>query len=128
MALSGGFGAVGGAATFLAPLPPALGMGTEEAERVADAIANGHAWEKHVIKRAEFPGVTTPTQFAEHIQEVLENPSAVRRLVDGRSLYWDERSGTLVLVNPNASDFGSAYVPTRGRTYFNERFMDEIRR
>ncbi len=84
----------------------------------AREIASGHAFEKHVIKQGEFPGVSNRAQFSEIIEGVLNHPTHVRTLARGRSAYFDEGSGTLVLRNPAAPDGGTAFIPTNGMNYF----------
>ncbi|WP_244100888.1 filamentous hemagglutinin N-terminal domain-containing protein [Burkholderia gladioli] len=86
----------------------------------ADEIANGHAFDKHVIDQNEFGGsITTQQQFANQIENILNNPSATKQLSNGRSAYWDDASGMVVIRNPNAVDGGTAFKPTNGKSYFN---------
>ena len=83
-------------------------------------IAGGHAFEKHVIQRGEFTGlgIRTREQFARHIENVVNNPSASRQLSGGRTAFWDDATGTVVIRNPRAADGGTAFRPTAGREYF----------
>ncbi|MBN3805140.1 filamentous hemagglutinin N-terminal domain-containing protein [Paraburkholderia sp. Ac-20336] len=86
----------------------------------AEQIANGHAFDKHVIDQNEFGGsITTQQQFADQIENILNNPSATKQLSNGRSAYWDDSSGMVVIRNPNAADGGTAFKPTNGKAYFN---------
>lgn len=86
----------------------------------AEEIANGHAFGKHVIERNEFGGtITTQQQFASQIENILNNPSATKPLSNGRSAYWDDASGMVVIRNPKAADGGTAFKPTNGKSYFN---------
>ncbi|WP_438287399.1 VENN motif pre-toxin domain-containing protein [Paraburkholderia phenoliruptrix] len=86
----------------------------------AEEIANGHAFDKHVIDQNEFGGsITTQQQFANQIENILNNPSATKQLSNGRSAYWDDASGMVVIRNPNAADGGTAFKPTNGKSYFN---------
>ncbi|HJS03051.1 MAG TPA: hypothetical protein VJ832_06215 [Variovorax sp.] len=84
-------------------------------------IAGGHAFEKHVLNQGEFKGlgIRTREQFANHIENVVNNPTASRQLSGGRSAYWQESSGTVVIRNPRAADGGTAFQPTNGRAYFD---------
>ena len=86
-----------------------------------DEIAGGHAFEKHVIQRGEFAGlgIRTREQFARHIENVVNNPSAYRQLSGGRTAFWDDVTGTVVIRNPRAADGGTAFRPTSGREYFD---------
>lgn len=86
----------------------------------AEQIANGHAFDKHVHEQNEFGGsIETRQQFANLIENILNHPSAVRQLSNGRSAYWDDASGVVVIRNPNAADGGTAFRPANGRSYFN---------
>lgn len=86
----------------------------------AEEIAGGHAFEKHVTQQAEFgDAIRTPQQFAREIERVLSNPSATKQLSNGRSAYWDDTSGMVVIRNPKAADGGTAFKPTTGKAYFD---------
>jgi filamentous hemagglutinin len=86
----------------------------------AEEIASGHAFDKHVIDQDEFGGtITTQQQFADQIENILNNPSATKQLSNGRFAYWDDSSGMVVIRNPNAADGGTAFKPTNGKAYFN---------
>ncbi|MCH4091118.1 two-partner secretion domain-containing protein [Acetobacter sp.] len=86
----------------------------------AEEIANGHAFDKHVIDQNEFGGaITTKQQFADQIENILNNPSATKQLSNGRTAYWDNSSGMVVIRNPKAADGGTAFKPTNGKAYFN---------
>lgn len=80
-----------------------------------EEISGGHAYQKHVIDKAEFPGITTRSQFASHIEDVVAN-GQMRSLSGGRTAYW--RDGTIVIRNPKALDGGTAFRPTGGYDYF----------
>jgi hypothetical protein len=111
---------------------PIGSMGPGEARSLANAarlrgqlagqeIAGGHAFEKHVLNQGEFKslGIRTREQFAGHIENVLNNPTASRQLRDGRSAHWHESTGTVVIRNPRDTDGGTAFQPTGGRAYFD---------
>lgn len=51
---------------------------------------------------------------------VHNNRLSTRHLDRGRSAYWHEASGTLVVRNPAAIDGGTAFVPRMGVTHFRE--------
>jgi filamentous hemagglutinin len=84
-------------------------------------IAGGHAFEKHVLDKGEFKGlgIRTREQFANHIENVVNNPTASRQLSGGRSAYWQDSTGTVVIRDPRAADGGTAFQPTNGRAYFD---------
>ncbi len=83
----------------------------------AEQIAGGHAFEKHVLKKQEFPEVTTREEFASTVEDVMLH-GEVRVLRDGPTAYW--HGDTFVVRNPGALDGGSAFKPTDGRSYFLE--------
>jgi hypothetical protein len=87
------------------------------ASLAAEKISAGHAFDKHVLARGEFPGITSRAQFAAHIERVVRE-GEVRVLLRGRVAYWHD--GTIVVRNPGAVDGGSAYRPKGGYEYFTE--------
>jgi hypothetical protein len=90
-------------------------------EQTADQIANGHAFDKHVTQQGEFPGVANRQQFAAAICQAMENAKGgdVRQLSGGRTAYWDNNNGMVVIHNPAAADGGTAFKPKNGKTYFD---------
>jgi filamentous hemagglutinin len=87
----------------------------------AQEIAGGHAFEKHILNQGEFTGlgISTQEQFANLIENVINNPTATRSLSGGRTAYWQESTGTVVIRNPRAVDSGTAFQPVNGRAYFD---------
>ncbi len=90
------------------------------AQLAGEEIAGGHAFEKHVLDRGEFRGlgIRTRQQFANHIENVINNPTSYRQLTGGRTAYWQESTSTLVIRDPFAVDGGTAFQPTAGSQYF----------
>lgn len=88
-----------------------------KSQLVAEEIARGHAFEKHVLTQGEFAGlgIRTEKQFAEHIENVVNNPSSVRYYRDGRIVYLQESTRTVVVRNPNAE--GTAFRPDDWNDY-----------
>jgi RHS repeat-associated protein len=89
----------------------------ENAECNAESIANGHAFDEHID---EFPGISTPKEFQERIEEVVENPTASKELARGRTAYYDEPTNTLVIEDPSNPDQGTAFKPDDGVKYYDE--------
>ena len=85
------------------------------AERIGAEISGGHAFDKHVVDQAEFPGVTTREQFSGLIEGAVMNGES-RALSGDRTAYWSD--GTVVIRNPGAPDGGTAFRPTSGHDYF----------
>jgi filamentous hemagglutinin len=88
---------------------------TAATARVANTIANGHAFAHHA---AEFPEVSGKSQFAGVIQRVISNPnSLVKPLSDGRTAFYEETTNSLVIVDPKRTDAGTAFRPSDGVNY-----------
>lgn len=85
------------------------------AQLTGEEIAGGHAFDKHVVQRGEFPGVTTRAGFASTIEDVVMN-GEMRVLSNGRTAFWND--SVVVIRNPGALDGGTAFRPTDGYDYF----------
>ncbi len=98
--------------------PIAAGESVTPAAAIASSwgsrIAAGHAFAKH---GAEF-GFSSADQMAAHIDRVIASPSANRQLSSGREAYWDDATGTVVILDPNSNDGGTAFKPNSGRRYY----------
>lgn len=86
-----------------------------EISQEAQAIANGHAFNDH---RAEFPESANRYEFAQLINDIMNNPSEVKRLSNRRTAYWYAASNTLVIKDPGDIDGGTAFRPSDGKSYF----------
>lgn len=86
-----------------------------QAQLAGEEIASGHSFAKHVVDGGEFAGISTRSQFADHIDDVILN-GEMRPLGGGRSAYWSD--GTIVIRNPGVPDGGTAFAPTAGYQYF----------
>jgi len=85
----------------------------------AREITSGHAFEKHVLYQGEFTGlIRTREQFANHIENILNIPSAFKQLRNNRTAYWHEETGTVIIRNPNALDGGTVFQPREGFNYY----------
>jgi hypothetical protein len=82
------------------------------AQLSAQEIANGHAFEKHVLQRGEFDalGIKTRTQFEQHVENIINNPTDVRYYSDGRIAYLDSTTRTVVIRNPGKGE-STAFRP-----------------
>ncbi|MBX3719770.1 MAG: hypothetical protein KF898_09005 [Parachlamydiales bacterium] len=77
---------------------------------ISQEISKGHAFEKQVLNHGEYLGwIRTRTQFAEHVENVLNNPTRFKSLRNNRAAYWHEETGTVVIQNPKALDGGTAF-------------------
>jgi filamentous hemagglutinin len=87
------------------------------AKSQAQAMAGGHAFEKHVVQRGEFPLVSTRAKFAEGVGRVINSPQTlVRSLSNGRTAFFHQPSGTLVITHPGFE--GTMFRPDLGIDYF----------
>jgi filamentous hemagglutinin len=87
----------------------------------ARKIAEGHAFDKHVVQRGEYPEIATREEFADLINEVIRNPTDRKSFGDGRTGYWHEDLETVVIVNPYDPEGGTAFRPREGREYYDEQ-------
>jgi hypothetical protein len=86
---------------------------------IAEKIGNGHAFEKHVLKGKEFPGIKTKQDLIKHIENVLTKPDEIKPLADGRVALWDETNKSVLIIHPEAADSGTIFVPKKGKHYFD---------
>jgi hypothetical protein len=88
--------------------------------REARKIAEGHAFEKHVTARNEFPGIITKEQFAEVVEDIMTSPASLSKdLSRGRKIWWDPKTGTVVIRDPANVDGGTVFKPRNSREYFD---------
>src|SRR5262245_314304 len=92
---------------------------TVDPAAVAQKLAAGHAYDKHVVAEGQFPGIASRAAFAQLIQGIIEHPTASRPLASERTAWWDEASGTVVIANPHDRDGGTCFKPRAGRPYFD---------
>jgi hypothetical protein len=83
---------------------------------VASRIAHGHAWDKHWEDFVGL-GITNQDEFAEHIQDAMDNPSQ-KPLARDRTAYLDDKIETVVIHDPHNRDAGTAFRPRNARRYF----------
>ncbi len=84
---------------------------------LASSIANGHAYNKHVLQKGEFPEINNRSEFADYIHDIMRNPDEYKVLTNGRAAYW--KNGTVVITNPLDVDGGTAFRPAGGWAYFD---------
>ncbi len=84
---------------------------------VGQKIAHSRAFAKH---KDDF-GFKTEDQMASHIDRVISFASAsnTKQLSRGRTAYWDERTRSIVIVDPRSADGGTVFKPQQGKPYFN---------
>ena len=86
---------------------------------IAKEISGGHAFEKHVITRNEFSGISR-LEFEQHIKNILNNPTEMKSLTRVRKAYWDQSSGTVLIRDPPRIDGGTAFRPIQGKKYYDD--------
>jgi hypothetical protein len=79
-------------------------------------IAHGSSFAKH---KGDF-GFTAEDQMASHVDRVIGFASAsnTKQLSGGQTAYWDEKTWSIVIVDPKSPDGGTAFKPKQGRPYF----------
>jgi len=80
-----------------------------EPSELARQIANGHA-------RSEHFGEPETVDLARLIQNAIDRGE--RKTSHGRTMYWDELEGIIVIVNPVDPDGGTAF--RSDREYFED--------
>ncbi len=81
-----------------------------KAELAAEEIAQGHAWGKHGYEFEDL-GITERFQFQNHVEDVINRSSDVRYYADGRTVYIDSGTRTVVIRNPNVGE-STAFRPS----------------
>jgi hypothetical protein len=99
-------------------LSSSVSLTSKQIKEISSTIASCHAYKKHI---GEFKnlGIETLKDFQSHISRIIKNPSEVKQLKDGRSTYWDNKTGTVVIHDPKSRDLGTALRPTDGKGYFD---------
>jgi filamentous hemagglutinin len=101
--------------------PPLSDEERKAIHEAARAIA-AHAFQEHVIEKAEFPGVRSYQDFVAHIENAMLNATDSFTVEeDGRTFYWHGPSQTLVIRAPQEPHGGSAFKPDDGRSYYDRR-------
>ena len=92
-----------------------------KAAQIAQQIAAGHAYKKHVLERDEFPWIESREEFRDFIAGIIRKPTERKPLKDGRTGFWDAKTGTIVIRDPNHPDGGTAFRLPDAKRYYNER-------
>ncbi|GFM38471.1 hypothetical protein [Desulfovibrio psychrotolerans] len=97
-----------------------INSGNQDAAELAEKIAKGYAWGKHVVKKGEFYGIVSDErEFKELIERIIKNPSETKQLANGRQGYWDDKTETLVITSPKDKDGGACFRPDNGKDYYD---------
>src|SRR5579875_2265566 len=96
-------------------------MEAGQARLIANRIACGHAYDKHVVKGDDFPEVKSRREYEDLIWSVLtDSKSHDKTLDDGRQASWNEAHRALVIIDWWSEDGGTAIRPRRGRAYYRQ--------
>ena len=93
-----------------------------EARRIAQAIALGHAYWKHVADANEYGELLTQSAFEQLILETLLHPTKSKQLRLNRAAFWNATEALLVIYNPIDPDLGTAFWPAEGKHEFENLF------
>lgn len=93
-------------------------MTSDEALPIAERIAAGHAFNKHVVEGKEFPNVSGRKEFQELIFEILTHPDEERTLERNRRAYWSGKHAAIVIVDFSSDSDGTAFRPHKAKEYF----------
>ncbi len=89
---------------------------------IATKIANGHAYTDH-IHEFKHLGITSQSQFKEHVVKVLTNPSDSHTGKNGKKYFWDDVSKTFAVIDELNPDMGTAFIPARGKQYYLDQLV-----
>jgi hypothetical protein len=81
-----------------------------------------HSYNKHVIEQKEFVdlGIKTKDEFKKFVNQVIENPSDIRYYKDGRIVYLQESTHTVVIKN-GISGPSTAFRPENWDNFLNTK-------
>ena len=81
-----------------------------------------HSFYKHVLDQGEFQGlgIRTIDQFKAHVDNVIDNASSIRYYPDGRVVYLQESTGTVVVWNKANSGPSTAFQPENWTDYISD--------
>jgi RHS repeat-associated protein len=118
MAMSSASGGAGPGGGTGAPSSGGSGSGGRGRDPAAEKIANGHAYDKHVVKGKEFPEVKDKSGFSDVVDRVMQSPEN-KALSNGRHAYWEDTTKTVVIRNPADPDGGTCFRPVLGKAYYD---------
>ncbi|QEU05347.1 hypothetical protein [Pseudomonas oryzihabitans] len=93
----------------------AINQGRLNSQLLAEEVASGHAFQKHVVERQEFAdlGISTKSQFQSFVEGIVSNPAIERRqAVDGTVYYLDDSTKTIVIRGQRGE--ATAFRPDKG--------------
>ncbi len=94
-------------------------------QEIAECIANGHAWDDHVIDDNHYPdfNFSSKPEFSRFILEVMLDKNSFFKIGNRqRFAWWSDKHQTIVIYDSNRSDCGTTFRPDEGKRYFDEKF------
>ncbi|WP_460116579.1 hypothetical protein [Pseudomonas sp. S2_C03] len=94
---------------------------------LAEEVASGHAFQKHVIERQEFAdlGISTKNEFQSFIEKIVSNPEIERRQsVDGTVYYLDNSTKTIVIRGQRGE--ATAFRPDQGGVGWDNYIKSQV--
>jgi len=89
---------------------------------IAKKIGNGHAYTDHIGEFSHL-GIRTVNEFTKHVEIVLKSPSASFTGKNGREYFWHDASKTFAVIDKNNPDMGTAFIPNRGKAYYDDQLI-----
>ena len=86
-------------------------------ERAVEAA--DHAYEKHVFDQADFPEIGSQVQLQLLAQDVMKT-SKPEIAPNGRTLFYQSSTNTLVIINSRSPEDSTIYRPPRRRQYVDD--------
>jgi hypothetical protein len=89
----------------------------------ARQISEGHGFRDHGEQFGKPGQPCTRSEYRDKILSVMRDPKVeIQQLPNGQTLYYQEATNTLVVVNPrDRPDYGTMFKPDIGRRYFDEQ-------
>jgi hypothetical protein len=100
------------------PYKPPHELSDEEIDKDVEAIAK-HSYGKHKEDQGEFSNVYNELELNRHVKNIIKEHKEWKPLSKGRTAYWDDESGTVVIHNPNEEDRGTVHQPKDGKKYYD---------
>ncbi|MFV0456378.1 MAG: hypothetical protein ACK5NQ_15565, partial [Pseudomonas sp.] len=105
----------------------AINQGRLNSQLLAEEVASGHAFQKHVVERQEFAdlGISTKSQFQSFVEKVVSNPAIDRRqAVDGTVYYLDSSTKTIVIRGQRGE--ATAFRPDKGGVGWENYIQSQV--
>ncbi|MEB2872918.1 hypothetical protein [Pseudomonas rhizosphaerae] len=105
----------------------AINQGRLNSQLLAEEVASGHAFQKHVVERQEFAnlGISTKNQFQNFVENIVSNPAIERRQsVDGTIYYLD--SSTKTIVTRGQRGEATAFRPDQGGVGWDNYIKSQV--